>query len=117
LIPRGPCDIGGYSRDYDDGNGLWISSGETPSDQPFSRCICPQDYTHLCVLSSEAIRARGTEGSVRGVMSSADESFDQVREKHLKEAATQLLFQMIDQMTAAEALRLVGRLSSQGYSD
>jgi hypothetical protein len=50
-------------------------------------------------------------------MSSADESFDQVREKHLKEAATQLLFQMIDQMTAAEALRLVGRLSSQGYSD
>jgi len=28
---------------YDDGNGLWITSGETPSDLRFLGCICPQE--------------------------------------------------------------------------
>lgn len=28
---------------YDDGNGLWITSGETPFDQGFLGCICPQE--------------------------------------------------------------------------
>jgi len=28
---------------YDDGNGLWITSGETPSDLGFFGCICPQE--------------------------------------------------------------------------
>jgi hypothetical protein len=29
--------------EYDDGNGLWISLRETPSDQGFSPGICPQE--------------------------------------------------------------------------
>jgi len=29
-------------REFDDGNGLWITQEETPSDQGLSGCICPQ---------------------------------------------------------------------------
>lgn len=35
---------GGFSFEYDDGNGLWISVRETPSDQDFSGKYHPQDY-------------------------------------------------------------------------
>lgn len=33
---------GALSFDYDDGNGLWITSGETPSDQGFFGKYYPQ---------------------------------------------------------------------------
>lgn len=32
-----------FWRAYDDGNGLWISSPETPFYQGFFGCICPQE--------------------------------------------------------------------------
>ena len=54
----------GVSFAYDDGNGLWITSGETPSDQDFFRCASPQDYTDSQVLSSGANQARGLKVSV-----------------------------------------------------
>jgi hypothetical protein len=34
---------GAVSFEYDDGNGLWITSGESPFDQGFLGCICPQE--------------------------------------------------------------------------
>ena len=45
--------------EYDDGNGLWISSGETPFDQEFLRCASPQDYPVRQALTSGAGRGRG----------------------------------------------------------
>jgi len=32
-------------EEYDDGNGLWITLGESPFDQGFSRKYYPQGYT------------------------------------------------------------------------
>ena len=37
----GPCR--GFLFEYDDGNGLWITSGESPFNQAFLGCICPQE--------------------------------------------------------------------------
>lgn len=54
------CPHGALLFEYDDGNGLWIKSGETPSDQEFFRCACPQDYAESQVLeprSDESSRA------------------------------------------------------------
>lgn len=45
---------------------LWISSGETPSDQDFFRKYDPQDYHHSQVLSSGANQARGLAVMVEG---------------------------------------------------
>lgn len=50
---------GAFVFEYDDGNGLWITSGETPSDLDFFRCASPQDYPVRQALTSEAGRGRG----------------------------------------------------------
>lgn len=42
LTPE-PSQCGPFFCEYDDGNGLWITLEETPCDQAFSRCICPQE--------------------------------------------------------------------------
>jgi hypothetical protein len=41
--PRRAARLRGFLFAYDDGNGLWITSGETPFDQGFLGCICPQE--------------------------------------------------------------------------
>lgn len=47
AAPRENCtcryQAGRSPLSYDDGNGLWITSGETPFDQDFFRCVCPQE--------------------------------------------------------------------------
>jgi len=48
---------------YDDGNGLWITSGETPFDQGFFGCLCPQDYPHPQGLSA---KREGSEPAEEG---------------------------------------------------
>jgi hypothetical protein len=46
ISPR-RCHKGALLCPFDDGNGLWISQRETPSDQGITRKYYPQDYDHL----------------------------------------------------------------------
>jgi len=41
--PRRQAQLRGLLFAYDDGNGLWITSGESPFDLGFLGCICPQE--------------------------------------------------------------------------
>ena len=51
LHPEHRCR--GFLSEYDDGNGLWITSGETPCDLGFLRCASPQEYHHTQGLSAK----------------------------------------------------------------
>lgn len=109
------CRTGGFVMEYDDGNGLWITSGETPCDLEFLRKYHPQDYTHCCALSSEAAGARGTAGSVRGVMSYADERTDEEPELFFKKRVQSEIAQRLEKMSSSELMQVLGRLIAQGY--
>lgn len=64
--PPGFTPPGGLVYEYDDGNGLWITSYESPFDLGFSGCASPQCYPSRQGLTSEAREGRGLVGRVEG---------------------------------------------------